>query len=168
MGVGINKNIFDRLGDLKNEIKDRILHNQELLKLLKYDNEDPLSNPDISMDDVLNMVGGDGNIFFQPRAVDTIETNKSIITMKIQGRSNRIGTHHADISLIFVALVNYNCNELIDGTDRINRIGSCIKNLFDDTTGAWEGKILFKSFGDVTCPVKYASLGLEFTLTDFK
>lgn len=171
-------NIFTRLNKFRTEIQDRILTNQDILKLLKYTAEDALYKPDISIDDAWNMVGdkkinpdtkeeiSGGYVFFQPRTTDTIQDNKSILIMSMTGRANK--NNFADVYLTFRVLVDYSNKELVDGSYRLFTICEKLTDMFSNTSGSWIGDMTFKDFGNITVPSNYDSMGVTFVISDFR
>lgn len=168
----INKNIFDRLDDMRMEVQDRILVNQDLLKYLKYTSDDPLNNPDLTIDEAWDIVGGNGKegyIYFQPRVTDTIQGDKSILTMIMTTRKSNNGLQsYATVTITFVILVHYNNFELIDGRSRMNRICKCLDDVFDNTSGSWIGDMKCTDFGDITAPSNYNAMKITFTSQNFR
>jgi hypothetical protein len=168
----MDEDIFDILDDIRIEVQNRILVNQDLLKYLKYTSDDPLSNPDLTIDEAWEIVGGngkEGNIYFQPRVTDTIQGDKSILTMITTTRKTRNGLQSfATVTMTFIVLVHYNNFELIDGRSRMNRICKCLKSVFDNARGVWIGKMAWDDFGDITAPSNYNAMKITFTSQNFR
>lgn len=163
-----DKNIYDRLNDFRVEIQDRILNSQRLLKLLKYTEPNPLAEPDISLAEAFTtMVGGDGNIFFQPRAEDSVEDTKSMLVMTMGLKVSNNSTHYADVITSFTVLVHHTNSTLMDNTDRLNHICSALYDCFGETDGERIGKMYFVDGRDVTAPTAYHSHSCSFKLCNF-
>lgn len=91
------------------KIVTRLTNNQNLLKLLYYTDKDPLSNPDLTDDDIQNKIF-EQLIKVVPR-VGPKETAKSLVSMRVvRGRINPANNQFTDISLgieIFVPLTQW-------------------------------------------------------------
>ena len=70
-----NKTMFNVLNDFRKLIMEKILSNQELLKLVSISNDNPLSFEDI--EDVQSLVND--CIWFKPKSFDTVENEKCFL-----------------------------------------------------------------------------------------
>lgn len=84
------------LGENAQKIMKRLLANQDLLKLLYYTNKDPLSQPDLTEQQIQNEVF-DKLVKITPR-IGPKETANSIISVRfIQGRRDRSNNEFENI-----------------------------------------------------------------------
>lgn len=97
------------LGENAQKIMKRLLANQKLLKLLYYTDKDPLSQPDLTNEQIQNEVF-ETLVKITPR-VGPKETSHSIVTMRItRGRENDENSEFKDVSInieVFVPLTQW-------------------------------------------------------------
>ena len=97
------------LGENAQKIMKRLLANQKLLKLLYYTDKDPLSQPDLTDEQIQNEVF-ETLVKITPR-VGPKETSHSIVTMRItRGRENDENSEFKDVSInieVFVPLTQW-------------------------------------------------------------
>ncbi len=97
------------LGENAQKIMKRLLANQTLLKLLYYTDKDPLSQPDLTNEQIQNEVF-ETLVKITPR-VGPKETSHSIVTMRItRGRENDENSEFKDVSInieVFVPLTQW-------------------------------------------------------------
>lgn len=97
------------LGPNLQKIINRLQSNQKLLKLLYYNDKDPLSQPDLTPTQIQNEVF-DKLIKIVPR-IGPKETANSLISLRVvNGMTNRSNTEFRDISLcieVFVPLTQW-------------------------------------------------------------
>lgn len=97
------------LGPNLQKIINRLQSNQKLLKLLYYNDKDPLSQPDLTPAQIQNEVF-DKLIKIVPR-IGPKETANSLISLRVvNGMTNRSNTEFKDISLcieVFVPLTQW-------------------------------------------------------------
>lgn len=159
------ENIFDEADNVRERVKREILGNQELLKLVSINHDNPLSKP--------NIIGAsslvDKYIYFTPRVYDTtIMGVQNFLLTDIVIASVRNSIKFADIKLIFRIIVHNSLFELEDGKSRANQIASRLMSCFASKTGTWMGKCEFLSGNSIEVPSDYQGLQLVFSMTDFK
>ena len=97
------------LGENAQKIMKRLLANQKLLKLLYYTDKDPLSQPDLTDEQIQNEVF-EKLIKIIPR-VGPKETSHSIVTMRFtRGRENEENSEFKDVRInieVFVPLTQW-------------------------------------------------------------
>lgn len=97
------------LGENAQKIIKRLLANQKLLKLLYYTDKDPLSQPDLTNEQIQNEVF-ETLVKITPR-IGPKETSHSIVTMRItRGRENDENSEFKDVSInieVFVPLTQW-------------------------------------------------------------
>ncbi len=97
------------LGENAQKIMKRLLANQTLLKLLYYTDKDPLSQPDLTDEQIQNEVF-EKLVKITPR-IGPKETSHSIVTMRItRGRENSKNNEFKDVSInieVFVPLTEW-------------------------------------------------------------
>lgn len=97
------------LGENAQKIIKRLLANQKLLKLLYYTDKDPLSQPDLTNEQIQNEVF-ETLVKITPR-IGPKETSHSVVTMRItRGRENDENSEFKDVSInieVFVPLTQW-------------------------------------------------------------
>lgn len=97
------------LGDNLQKIMTRLLSNQNLLKLLYYSDKDPLSNEDLTSEQIKNEIF-EKLVKIVPR-VGPKETAQSLISLRVvRGITNRQNAEFRDFSLgieVFVPLTQW-------------------------------------------------------------
>ena len=97
------------LGENAQKIMKRLLANQKLLKLLYYTDKDPLSQPDLTDEQIQNEVF-EKLVKIVPR-VGPKETSHSIVTMRFtRGRENEENSEFKDVRInieVFVPLTQW-------------------------------------------------------------
>ena len=105
MGVNLNMGVRNciELGENAQKIMQRLLANQNLLKLLYYTDKDPLSQPDLTKDQIQNEVFGK-LVKIVPR-VGPKETAHSIVSIRFtRGRRNM---NNKEFENIYVAVESF-------------------------------------------------------------
>lgn len=106
MGVNLNMGVRNciELGENAQKIMQRLLANQNLLKLLYYTDKDPLSQPDLTKEQIQNEVF-DKLIKIIPR-VGPKETAHSIVSIRFtRGRRNLTNKEFENISVAIESFV---------------------------------------------------------------
>ena len=100
---------LEELGINLQKIVDRLQNNQNLLKLLYYTDKDPLSQPDLTQDQIKELIF-EKLIKVVPR-VGPKETAKSLISLRVvRGHMNPKNNEFLDVSLgieVFVPLTQW-------------------------------------------------------------
>lgn len=157
--------IFKRLNELKSTIKEHILSNQDLLKLIVYTDENPLDLPDI--DDPQSLVNN--RIYLNPVVWDaTIENIGTWLLSNIRVSSLKKGSEFADVYLYFYVISHNDIYNLENGDTRVLAICDELTKSFDSSYGHWIGKCSLNSAQDITTRKDYYSIELQFVFTDFK
>lgn len=159
------KNIFEAIDDIKIQIKDRVLSNQNILKYIYYGTEDPLSEKDI--DDLSLVVNK--QIFFQPKTLDTIKEQKAFLTLTVYGSPDYFtGERISNVTFSFNVFTHIENYELADGSTRAWKICSELSKTFTDTKGSWIGNCEMEDFYEVSeVPNEYYCIVVKFTMSDF-
>lgn len=159
------ENIFDEVDNLKERVIKDILNNQELLKLISVNNDNPLDSPDILGASKLV----DQCIFFKPKVYDTtVKGVQSFLLTDIIVSSIRGKPKFADIKLIFRVIVHNALFELYDGKTRAYQVASRLTYMFSDVRGSWIGDSSFESCNPIEVPSDYQGIQLVFSVSDFK
>lgn len=157
-------NVFDSIDTVKSLIKDRILSNQELLKLVSVLTEDPLVAKDIT--DLSKIVNK--SIFFSPKTLDTNKDQKVFVTMETSLLSNMDGNRLIDVYFTFNIYCHIDLLELCDSRTRPWMICSCLSNMFTNSWGSWMGKMeLEDGYEIIEIPNSYYGIKIRFSLSDF-
>lgn len=160
--------IFEKLDILQERIQDEIMLNQNLLKLICYPIDDPLTMPDI--DDVQSLI--DEYIYFKPIAFENVvQEGKTILLLSFSIKNTTHRTDYVDISFV-IRVISHNTlyNVEIDNRirTRVHAICSELNKSFLNARGDWLGKCEFKHFSGMTTAQDYYGVGLSYEITDFK
>lgn len=161
--------LFKNVNKLKERVKMELLSNQNILKYIAYDTEDPLIGPDI--DDAQSLLRD--RIYLNPMAWDkTIEEVKTFLLTNIRIAPVRYSQQFADIYLYIYVISHNDIYELGDGSTRVWNI---CDELMESFNGAWGkvgnegiGKCQFRSMNEVTSRKDYYAVELQFVFTEFK
>lgn len=156
-------NLFKELNKLKEEVADKLLSNQNILKLLRYDSDNPLGEPDIDNPQELL----DSYIYLKPRAYDTQWSTRSVLITRIVAKRVRGSKTYADIALVFTIVVHNQICLLEDGRDRMFCICDELHKSFHDEASFGIGKIEFEDFREVNGSSDYYSNDIVFKVTVF-
>lgn len=157
--------IFKRLNELKTTIKEHVLSNQNLLKLIAYTDENALELPDI--DDPQFLINN--KIYFNPVVWDsTILDVGTWLLSNMRVSSIKRGSEFANVYLYFYIISHNDIYTLENGDTRVLAICDEITKSFDESYGHWLGKCELHSAQDITTRKDYYSVELQFLFTDFK
>lgn len=157
--------IFKRLNELKGTIKEHILSNQNLLKMIAYTDENPLDLPDI--DDPQSLINN--RIYLNPVVWDsTITDVGTFLLTNIRVSAIKRGSEFADVYLYFYVISHNDIYTLENGDTRVLSICDEIAKSFDSSYGHWIGKCELRSAQDITTRKDYYAVELQFVFTDFK
>lgn len=155
--------IFARVNELKGLIKEHLLSNQNLLKLIVYNDDSPLELPDI--DDPQSLLNN--YIYLNPIVWDsTIQDVRTFLLTNIRVAS--ISKDYADVYLYFYVISHNDIYELGNGDTRVWAICDEISKSFDSSYGHWLGTCDLKSSQEVTSRKDYYAIEMQFVFTDFK
>lgn len=161
--------MFEQLGVLKKRIEYEILMNQTLLKLIRYEDDKPLENPDI--DDVQELIK-QKYINFKPINYDKViqDTRTFIVTsFNLSPTYKRDGFVNADF---YIRIITHNSlmDILVNNEEksRVFSICSEINKSFLNARGDWLGKCDFKDFGEITTAQDQYGVVLKYSVTNFK
>lgn len=159
----IENTLFKGLNDLKYEVKDKMLSNQSLLKLLRYSSGSPLEEPDI--DNPQSLL--DDFIYLKPRAYDTQWSQRGVIM--VTQTADRISGSKAfsDIYLVFTIAIHNEILILDDGSDRMYCICDELHKMFNNNPNFGIGKIEFDNFRETKGATDYYTSNLVFSVTSF-
>lgn len=137
------KNIFSYLDELKKELQDYILLDQDILKLISVDNGRPLEAEDI--EDIYGLV--DKNIFFRPKEVDTVLEQKCSLMVCLSGITQ--GKDMMGATIEFIVVCHYDLFNLDDGNTRVFQLLSKIHDHLGNARGSWMGELELYGFNDM-------------------
>lgn len=159
------KDVFESLDEIKTQIKDRVLSNQNILKLIHYGTGDPLSQDDI-LD--LSMIVNK-KIYFQPKTFETIKDQIAFMTLNVNGMPEFGGGQISKVDFSFMVFTHLENFELEDGSTRAWKVCSELNKLFTDTKGTWIGKVEMEGFYEVSeVPNNYYCVSIRFSVSEFK
>jgi len=149
---------------IKNEMIERILGNQDLLKYIYYQSSNPLEEIDI--EDTIGLINE--YVYKRSRVFTVEEDVQNYLFVKINSpSSNKGGSIFKEITIIFDIICH---NELIDnldsGEDRALCILDEIDSLLDDTRSEfWLGKIQYQNFREIYVGDKFSGYTLSYNVT---
>lgn len=157
--------VFKRVNELKNTIKEHILSNQNILKYIVYNEDNPLDLPDI--DDPQSLLND--YIYLNPIVWDsTIQNVRTFLLTNVRVAPNRKRNEFAEVYLYFYVISHNDIYELENGDTRVIAICDELMETFDSSYGNWIGECSFNSFQEITSRKDYYAVELQFTFTDFK
>ena len=160
--------LFETLDNLVGRIKDEILLNQNILKLVYYPDKKPLIKKDI--DDVRSLV--DSYIYFKPIAYEQVlQDTRTILVMDFNINPIRGKTNYVDI-IFRIRVISHNklCDIEINNEERNRARAICgeINKSFLNATGEWLGKCEFRDFAEFYVAQDYYCVGITYAVTNFK
>ena len=159
------ENVFDCINKFEDHIKDVVLSNQNLLKLIALPNDNPYDEPDI--DNVSALV--DDYIYFKPVAFEnTVEDQKCFLLLNMTCIPIYNKSNYITLSVEFYIIVHNKLIKLEDGSNRMYKICSEIQNSLNEATGDWLGEIKFSDFRNSIVPTVYYGSTLKYKLTQFR
>lgn len=160
----INKNPFDKLDDLQNIAEDRILSNQNLLKLIHYGVSNPLDMEDI--DDPYSMI--DTDIFLYPIIPDeTLTAVKSYLLCDFTIARMRDYDDYINMNVTFTVAIHKALRNVYNNHRRMTMILSELTDMFNRAKGDWLGDSQIISFDTLTTRKDYQSCEITFRMTQF-
>lgn len=159
----ISNTLFQGLNDLKYEVRDKLLSNQSLLKLLRYSCDKPLQQPDI--DNPQSLL--DDFIYLKPRAYDTQWSQRGVIMVTQTADMISGSRTYADIYLVFTIAIHNEILILEDSKDRMYCICDELHKMFNNNSNFGIGDIEFNSFKETKGSTDYYTSNLVFSVTEF-
>lgn len=168
--------IFDNVNKLLKDVQIKLVENQELMKLLKYDDYTPLDNKELTMDEAWDLTrpqtNGKGEISharlnFCPIALGTVTEVSSLVAMTFGVSTISSKPSFCNIYMGFIILVKSAVFELADGSSRMLSIASAITKAIQDYDKG-VGRIVLDSFETITPPNGYSATKVFFKVSDFK
>lgn len=161
--------LFETLDSLINKIKDEMLLNQNILKLVYYPAKAPLLEKDI--DDVRSLV--DNYIYFKPIAYDQVlQIEKTIMVMDFGISPTRGRDSYVDITFRIRTISHNNLTDIEINNIERNRCrtmcGEISKTFMNSVGKEWIGKCEFNDFSEFYVAQDYYGVGISFTVTNFK
>lgn len=157
--------IFKKINDLKSIIKERLLSNQNLLKMIVYNEGNPFDLPDI--DDPQSLLNN--YIYLNPVVWDsTIQEVRTFLLTNFRVAPNRVNTAFADVYLYFYVISHNDIYSLENGDTRVISICDELMKSFDSSYGNWVGKCCMNGFQEITSRKDYYAIELQFKFSDFK
>lgn len=155
---------FSELGTNINYVIQELLKDQDLMKLLFYNNETPLSSPDIVNPSALLF----NNIFPYPKLPLVEENQKAIITVMFSNARLNSNIKFKDYKLIFNIMCHVDLWKIRGGL-RPYEIAQRIDNIFNEKRGTSLsiGKVIFDDFIYREYNQKFNGFYLCYSLTDF-
>lgn len=157
--------LFKNLNKLKERVKREMLSNQNILKLVAYNTDDPLSEADI--DDAQALVND--HIYFNPVVYDdTIQDTRTFILTNMRVSSIRGSQQFANITLYIYVISHNDLYELVDGSVRVWNIADELVQSFHKKFENDIGCAHFKQMFEITSRKDYYAVELQFEFTEFK
>lgn len=159
-----NKNVFDKLDDLQEIIENKILENQNLLKLIHYNTSEPLEESDI--DDPLSLVEND--IYWYPIiAENVLSTTGVYLLCDFSMYKPAYQVDFANMNISFTILIHKHLRTVYDSHRRMNMILSELCDMFNRAMGDWLGDTEIVSFANMTTRKDYQASHITFRATQF-
>jgi hypothetical protein len=149
---------------IKNEMIERILGNQDLLKYIYYPSSNPLNEIDI--EDTISLINT--FVFKRSKALNVNSDAQNYVFVKINSPSNnRGGALFKDVNIDFLIICH---NNLIDNLDTGEDRGLCILDeidfLLDDSRSEfWIGKIQYQNFREILVNDSFSGYVLSYKVT---
>ena len=126
MAIGIDRYL--------NDIKDKVLANQSLCKLLYFNNENPLAESDIADTSILYTDKLNQKLFFIPFTDDRDSEAKSTLHIVISDfKLDTTSKYFKDISIDFIVMIHNDLWILDDGSGEIKLRSNAIWKELNDT-----------------------------------
>lgn len=137
------KNVFRFLDELKKDLQDYILLDQNILKLVSVEDGEPLEAEDI--EDIYGLV--DKNIFFKASEPDTVTNQKCFMLVCLSGYS--YGADIINVTVEFVVVCHNDLYNLKDGTTRTFQLLGEVHDRLGKARGSWMGELELDRFNDI-------------------
>ena len=129
---------FLKLNNDMQTIADKLLENQDLCKLLKYEGENPLSMPEVRPSEIM-----DKRLLLSSKIFGNKEIG-SFLTLEISGGKPKSSEHYIQTSFFFDILIHHDARKIING-QRVNFISDIIEEVMESMTFSI-GKVNFYGF----------------------
>ncbi|MFQ9545768.1 MAG: hypothetical protein ACLR02_12170 [Clostridium sp.] len=168
--------IFDNVNKLLKDVQIKLITNQELIKLLKYDNDTPLDNKDLTIDEAWDLTKpqtdtkgklSHARLNFCPIALGVVTEVSSLVAMTFEVNTISSKPSFCNIYMGFIILVKSEVFDLADGSNRMLNIASAITKAMQNYDKG-VGQITLDSFETTTPPNGYSATKLFFKVSDFK
>ncbi|MGL5152640.1 MAG: hypothetical protein ACRC7N_18965 [Clostridium sp.] len=159
----IKNTLFKNLNELKYKVKDKLLTNQNLLKLLRYSDGNPTINPDI--DNPQSLL--DDFIYLKPRAYSTQWSQRGILLFTQTVDMISDSRIYADVYLIFTIAIHNEILILDDGRDRMYCICEELHKMFNANSDFGVGRVELNNFRETKGATDYYTADLVFSVTNF-
>jgi hypothetical protein len=155
---------FSELGTNIVEIIQRLLESEELLKLLYYEDDDPLSKPDVPNPNSLLF----NNIYPLSKIPEAEEKQKSIISIIFTDAKLSKNQKFKDYKIYFDIMVHVDLWR-IKGSIRPYEIAQRIDDIFNELRGTElsTGKVNFCGFRSIRYNNVYHGFTLSYDVTNF-
>ena len=160
-GYNIPKSSFLSVEKDTNLIINKMLENKRLLRLLKYTTEDCMSQPNISENDAIDMVGT--NIRIIPKlTVDSSVLNYIIVNFD-HFTPNNTNPEFRDNIIEFDIICHFDQWRIKDGQLRPYRIAAELDSMFDNQHLTGIGTLQFLGASQIIISDEYAGISLLYS-----
>ena len=148
---------------IKNEVIERILSNQDLLKYIYYASSNPLGENDI--DDTVSLINT--YVFKRSKALNTETDAQNYLFVKINSPTDNTGGILKEIYVVMdVICHNSLVDNLSDGSDRSLVIMDYLDEMFDDAHSQyWMGGMQYVPFRELGIDSNYSGYRLCYKVT---
>ena len=154
---------IENIKKYKEEIKEMILSNQNLLKLLYYPSASPLEEKNINnASGLLNKY-----IFFRFRNPETIENKTSFIVVNIKANKFRNQESFINIRIYFDIFTDNMIINLDNGNDRFDCIAEEINKMMNGAKGEWIGQAKLRNDMNFLVSSNMNGRRLVYEISDF-
>lgn len=153
---------FEELNKNMNDIMVKLIENQNLCKLLKYNTKDCLSQP--SIEDTTSLLHNE--IFPYPFSTETLKEASSLLIVTFDKFTPTKGYGYKNNYVIFRVLCNNDLWSTDDGL-RPYLILHELDTMFNDKKVIGIGKLIFNSCNELWANKDYTGFTLTYKVTDF-
>ena len=146
-------------------VLNKILQNQDLLKLLKYTDSDPLSHDDLSQNEIDEMIGN--NILFTPVIPDEEQKAQSFLTILFENYEINDNVDYKNATLRFDIICPSNSWVINDSDLRPFKIMQIIDGMMNGSRLEGIGNLQFKEANIIIPSAYHTGYMMEYEHSEF-
>lgn len=156
---------YDVLNTYKQKIKKMFLQNQDLQKLIYYNIDNPLAQPNLLNPNVL-FKGERPLVLFKSKNFKTITEQSTFLLVRFLTSPDYLPAYD-DISIIITIATHNDLSELYDGRDRIDAICTEIDKYLNGHNYIGVGSVKHEGRKEVTINDDYIGYNLIYSVSDW-